>query len=89
MYFHDSRAIAEDLADYSGIASALNNLGNVAASQGDHATARTYFQDSLARKKESGDRLGIANSLITLATWPMEQRGTTQLRACTTRTASH
>jgi tetratricopeptide (TPR) repeat protein len=74
MYFHDSRAIAEDLADYSGIASALNNLGNVAASQGDHATARTYFQDSLARKKESGDRLGIANSLNNLGNVAYVQR---------------
>ncbi len=39
------------------------NLGNVARSQGDYAAAHTYCQDSLALRKELGDRSGIAEAL--------------------------
>jgi tetratricopeptide (TPR) repeat protein len=45
----------------------LNNLGNLAMEQGDHTKARALYSDSLALKREIGDKRGIALSLSKLA----------------------
>jgi non-specific serine/threonine protein kinase len=43
-----------------GVARSLNNLGLVAYVQGDYATARTLYEESLAIYRQTGDRWGIA-----------------------------
>ena len=53
--------------DLPSFASALNGLGDVAASQGDHASARRYHHESLARYREIDDRWGVARVLTDLA----------------------
>jgi hypothetical protein len=50
-----------------GVASALNGLGDIAASQGDFESARRFHHDSLARYREIDDRWGIAGVLADLA----------------------
>ena len=45
----------------------MNNLGSIARHQKDHELARKYHEDSLALKKEIGDKPGLANTLIYLA----------------------
>jgi tetratricopeptide (TPR) repeat protein len=53
--------------DIRGVASALNGLGEVAASQRDHASARRYHHQSLAKYEQIGDRWGVAAVLADLA----------------------
>ncbi len=48
-------------------ARALNGAGNLAANHGDHVTARRHHEESLAIRRELGDRWGIAASLNNLA----------------------
>jgi tetratricopeptide (TPR) repeat protein len=50
-----------------GIGSGLHNLGNVAMAQGDIASARPLFEESLAISRELGNRMGISLSLADLA----------------------
>lgn len=47
-------------------AKALNSAGSLAGSQGDHLSARSLFEESLAIARELGDRNGIATSLTNL-----------------------
>jgi tetratricopeptide (TPR) repeat protein len=54
--------ITQEIGDRNGIASSLNNLGNVYQSQGKYSEAIQSYQKSLAIKREIGDRNGIANS---------------------------
>ena len=44
----------------------LHNLGILASSQGDFPAARSFAEESLAIRRELGDRRGIARTLITL-----------------------
>lgn len=54
------------LASSRGIAIALNNLGVAAKDQGDYPRARTYLEESLAIKRQGGERRGIAVTLNNL-----------------------
>jgi non-specific serine/threonine protein kinase len=45
-------------------ATALHGAGQLAFYQGDHATARTYFEASVALWRAIGDRRGLASALI-------------------------
>jgi hypothetical protein len=47
-------------------ADALNGAGNLAAFQGDFASARSLFEESLAIHSELGDKRGSALSLMNL-----------------------
>ena len=61
------------LGDPSGQASALNNLGSVARSQGDYAAARQYYQQALDIRTQLGEPSGPGQRL--------EQPGQRGLRA--------
>jgi tetratricopeptide (TPR) repeat protein len=52
--------------DPSFRAKALNGVGNLAYSQADYAAARSLYEESLAIRRELGDKRGIAISLSNL-----------------------
>jgi len=54
-------------------AKALNGAGNLAYRQGDYATARALYEESLAIRRELGDKNGIADSLSNLGEMAKEQ----------------
>jgi predicted ATPase/Tfp pilus assembly protein PilF len=54
-------------------AGAANGAGNLACSQGDYATARTLYEESLAIRREVGDQRGIAGSLGNMGIVAREQ----------------
>ena len=54
-------------SEVPSIAGSLNNLGNVAYVQDDYASARSLYEESLAIKRELGDKLGVAGCLEDLA----------------------
>lgn len=56
-----------------GIAASLHNLGRAAQSQGDYATARVLHEESLAIRRELGDKSGIAYALSDLGLVAIEQ----------------
>ena len=58
---------SEARGDVRGVASALNGLGDVASSEGDHEAARRYHQQSLDIYRRIGDRWGVAGVLADLA----------------------
>jgi hypothetical protein len=60
-------ASSQARGDVRGYAFALNGLGDVAASQGHHDSARRYHHESLARYREIDDDWGIARVLADLA----------------------
>jgi len=77
-YFSEGRKwLAEKLADGAAgnkwRARALHGAGVLARNQGDFATARALAEESLAVKREMGDRQGIAASLNTLAVLALAQ----------------
>ena len=51
----------------------LNNLGNVALDQGDYPAARALLEESLAIRRELGDRWGIARALSNLGNVALNQ----------------
>jgi len=53
----------------------------VAREQGDYATARTRFEESLTLQRELGDKNGIAHSLFSLATVAYRQGDNARARA--------
>ena len=61
-----TRRAAEKLGLRRDTAWALNALGIVAKSHGDYEAARTYYQESLAIRKDIGLRAGIASVLTNL-----------------------
>jgi predicted ATPase len=54
-------------------AKALSGAGNLVWNQGDYGTARTLYEESLAIRRELGDKLGIAASLGNLGVMAYEQ----------------
>ena len=64
--YEESLAIRRQLGDRWGMASSLNNLGNVAHDQGGYRAARALYEQSLAIARELGDRWRIARSLSDL-----------------------
>ena len=63
-YYTESLAISRELADMSGIASALRGLGNVATEEGDYLEASHLFEEGLAIARELGDLLKVADCLV-------------------------
>jgi serine phosphatase RsbU (regulator of sigma subunit) len=53
----------EEIGDKEGIASTLNNIGNIYNDQGDYAKAIEYYTQSLKISEEIGDKEGIASTL--------------------------
>jgi len=60
-------AIGRDLGDRDGVASSLYNLGDLACLQGDFASARAQYEESLSNRRDMGDQLGTARALEGLA----------------------
>jgi predicted ATPase/serine/threonine protein kinase len=63
----ESRDIARQLGDKTGIAVSLNALAVVARDRGDVANAYTLFEESLSLWRELGDQKAVARSLSNLA----------------------
>jgi predicted ATPase len=63
----ESRDIAGQLGDKTGIAVSLNALAVVARDRGDVANAYTLFEESLSLWRELGDQKAVARSLSNLA----------------------
>lgn len=59
-------SIARAIGDRPGVASLLNNLGNLAFCQGDPARARALYRESVDIRQEIGDPLGSASPLNNL-----------------------
>jgi tetratricopeptide (TPR) repeat protein len=62
----ESLALYREIGDKAGIASCLNNLGNVAREQGNYPAARALYEESLTLYREIGDKRGIAECLARL-----------------------
>jgi serine phosphatase RsbU (regulator of sigma subunit) len=58
----------EEIGDKEGIASTLNNIGNIYNDQGDYAKAIEYYTQSLKIREEIGNKNGIAMSLNNIGT---------------------
>jgi len=56
---------------------ALNGAGNLASGQGDYSAAWSFYEESLAIRRELGDREGVASSLhnLGLITWSQGEYG--------------
>jgi tetratricopeptide (TPR) repeat protein len=74
-YHQQWLAIAQEIGDREGEASALDNLGTVYNLLGQYPQAIEYHQQSLAIAREIGDREGEANSLgnLGLAYYSLDQ----------------
>lgn len=59
-YDQQSLKIYEEISNKSGIASLLNNIGNVYSSKGDYAKALDYYLRSLKFYEETSDKKNIA-----------------------------
>ena len=80
--FEAGRRVVTGARRSRGVASALNGLGDVAAAQGDHDSARRYHHESLARYREIDDRWGIAGC------WPTSPASIFRPESMPTPTAS-
>src|SRR3954451_11181725 len=56
-------ALFRELGDAPGTALALNQLGNLGRTTGDHALAREWLDEALAIRRELGDRRGTGVTL--------------------------
>jgi predicted ATPase/DNA-binding winged helix-turn-helix (wHTH) protein len=63
----ESRDIACEMGDKTGVAVSLNALAVIARDRGDVANAYTLFEESLSLWKELGDQKAVARSLSNLA----------------------
>ncbi|MDQ3461386.1 MAG: tetratricopeptide repeat protein [Deinococcota bacterium] len=63
------------MATTAARAKALNGAGMLAWFQGDYSAARSHFEESLAIRREVGDKQGIAASLSNLASIDYQQGG--------------
>ncbi len=63
----ESRDIAHEFGDKTGIAVSLNALAVFARDRGDVATAHTLFEESLLLWRELGDQKAVARALSNLA----------------------
>ena len=68
-----SLALARELGDKRGCASALTSLGIIAWSQGENATAEKLYQESLALFHELGDDQRVAKVLSNLGNLTLSQ----------------
>jgi hypothetical protein len=60
--------------DLRGVASTLNNLGDLAAAESDYDGAREFHQQSLATFRQLDDRWGVARVLTDLAHVDLQAR---------------
>jgi len=65
-YHEESLALAQEMQNTPGIASALQCLAMIAHMDNDLETARDYYERSLDLLRESGDRVRIAAALLNL-----------------------
>jgi len=72
-YLQECLHIWQGLNDATGIALALNKLGDVMARRGQEAAAIQAFEDSLRLRRALGDDRGVASALISLGAAIMEQ----------------
>lgn len=63
----EAQAICRSLEDRSGMATALNIRGNLAALQGHDRMASEFYRESLRLRRQMGDMSSIAGSLFNLA----------------------
>jgi len=56
------KAMAEELGDRAGVATACGNLGSCYQSTGDYARAREMHGQHKAMAEELGDRAGVADA---------------------------
>ncbi len=56
------------IGDLRGFAATLDNLGNIAFNKGDSATAKTYYEECLAIRRQLGNIYGVACSLLNIGT---------------------
>ena len=73
--FEESLEIQREIGDWSGIATSLNRLGNVAQARCVCAAATAYHRESLAILRELGKQSGIATSLNNLGNRGLDERG--------------
>jgi tetratricopeptide (TPR) repeat protein len=62
----ESLALRREVGDLHGIASCLNDLGNMEYREGDYPSARALHAESLEIRRQLGDLWGIAQSLNNL-----------------------
>jgi Tetratricopeptide repeat len=65
--YEESLVMLRELGDRSGMADALNSLGQVARLQGNRAAARTLYAESLAIRRELGHKMAVPGVLVELA----------------------
>ena len=58
-----SLKIEEEIGNKQGIATSLNNIGDIYSHQGDNVKAIDYYSRSLKTEEEVGNKRGIANTL--------------------------
>ncbi len=63
----ESLDLYREAGDTSGMAQALDCLGNATWARGDYATARALLQEALALFRQVGDQHGCAHTLVVLA----------------------
>jgi predicted ATPase/DNA-binding SARP family transcriptional activator len=73
VFLEESLALAREVADQSGSAYALYNLGNVAYTRSDYKRAKTFLEESLALAREVADQRRIASCLNLLGSIMREQ----------------
>jgi len=72
-YFQECLHIWQELHDATGIALALNKLGDILAKHGQEVAAIQAFENSLRLRRTLGDDRGVASALISLGAAIMEQ----------------
>jgi class 3 adenylate cyclase/tetratricopeptide (TPR) repeat protein len=72
-YAEESLALYRQIGDALGISTCLNNLGDVARSAGDYATAGRCHEESLAMAREMGERLRVSTNLFNLGELALTQ----------------
>ncbi len=75
-----SLAIRRQIGDKWGVASSLNNLGNVAMDQGEYALARRYHSENLSLARELGNGPKISSALANLGILESDEGNFAQAR---------
>lgn len=65
-YYQRSLKICEGIADKSGVATSLNNIGTIYLYQRDFAKALDYYQRSLELREQTKEKIGIAQCLANI-----------------------
>jgi tetratricopeptide (TPR) repeat protein len=65
--------LARETEEKSAVAEVLVSIGNVREAQGDLAAAAKSYEEALALRKEIGEKGGVADSRLTLASLSIEE----------------